>query len=124
MISEPSNAFVELKKLSQQMKNLSLYILRNPLTVAESRTTSFIHWLRKPQQNKCAVKYFLQGLQMFLRGIHSHFKICLEICLWNPGTYIHKVVCLSSAKFGLVMNFLMNVRSTRYVKYKASIRTN
>ena len=67
MISEPSNVFAELKKLSQQMKNLSLYILRNPLTVAESRTTSFFHWLRKPQQNKCAVKYFFTGVTDVLK---------------------------------------------------------
>ena len=28
---------------------------------------------------------------------------CLKTCLWNPGTYRHKVVLLSSAQNGLVM---------------------
>ena len=41
----------------------STYILRNPLTVAESRT-SYICWLRNPQQNKCADKIYLTGICM------------------------------------------------------------
>ena len=31
---------------------------------------------------------------------------CLKACLWNPGTYRHKIVLLSSAQFGLVMLIL------------------
>ena len=50
-------------------------------------------------------------LQVFVRGIHRnvvsrihlHFGTCLKISLWNPGTYRHKIVLLSSAQFGLVM---------------------
>ena len=29
---------------------------------------------------------------------------CSKTCIWNPGTCRHKIVCLSSAQFGLVMN--------------------
>ena len=36
-------------------------------------------------------------------GIHLHFGACLNTCFWNPGTYRHKIVRLSSAQFGLVM---------------------
>ena len=33
---------------------------------------------------------------------------CLKTCLWNPGTYRHKIVRLSSAQFGLVMNYIVS----------------
>ena len=39
----------------------------------------------------------------FVSGIHLHFGTCLKISFWNPGTYRHKIVRLSSAQFGLVM---------------------
>ena len=51
-------------------------------------------------------------LQVFVRGIHVnllsgillHIGTCLITCLWSPATCRHKVVRLSSAQFGLVMN--------------------
>ena len=55
-----------------------LYILQNPLTVAESRTTSYIRFLRNPQQNKCAVK--LNATGVFTRNPQT-------ICKWSPLTF-------------------------------------
>ena len=49
------------------------------------------------------------ALHSYVRGIHGsfvihlHFGTCLKISFWNPGTYRHKIVRLSSAQFGLVM---------------------
>ena len=50
-------------------------------------------------------------LQVFVRVIHRNFEsginlhlgTYLNTCPWNPGTYRHKIVRLSSAQFGLVM---------------------
>ena len=56
----------------------STYILRNPLAVAESRTTSYICLLRNPQQNKCAEKTYFTGICM---------RNPLKFCLWNPLTF-------------------------------------
>ena len=58
----------------------SAYILRNPLTVAESRTTGYICLLRNPQQNKCADKIYLTGICM-----RNPLKTCLRnlLTLWN-----------------------------------------
>ena len=52
--------------------------LRNPLTVAESRTTSCISLLRNPQQNNCAKKIYVTGIYM---------QNPLRICLWNSLTF-------------------------------------
>ena len=48
-------------------------------------------------------------LQVFIRGIHLNFVCriyldfgtCLQICLWNPGTYRQKIVRLFSAVWPL-----------------------
>ena len=40
----------------------------------------------------------------FVCGIHLHFGTYFKTCLWNPGTYRHKTVLLSSAQFGVVMS--------------------
>ena len=34
---------------------------------------------------------------------------CLKTCLWNPGTYRHKIVLLSSAQFGLVTKLYTHI---------------
>ena len=86
----------------------SAYILRNPLTVAESRTTSYICLLRNPHQSKCADKINVAGICMrnplnFVCGIHLHFGTYFKTCLWKPGTYRHKIVLLSSAQLSLIM---------------------
>ena len=39
----------------------------------------------------------------FVCGTPLHFGTCLKISFWNPATYRHKIVRLSSAQFGLVM---------------------
>ena len=54
---------------------ISTYILRNPLTVAESITTSYICLLRNPQQNKSADEVYVTGICM---------RNPLKFCLWNP----------------------------------------
>ena len=56
----------------------STYILLNPHTVAESRTTSYIYLLRHPQQNKCADKIYVTG---FCTRNPRNF------CRWNPLTF-------------------------------------
>ena len=71
------------------------YILRKPLTVAESRATSYICLLRNPQQNNVSTKFTLQiyvcGIHWnFVCRIHLHFGTFFKICLWNPGTYRQK----------------------------------
>ena len=86
----------------------SACILRNPLTVAETITTCYICLLQNPQQNKCTEKIYVRGICK-----RNPLKFCLEnpllfetyfkTCLWNPGTYRHKIVLLSSEQFGLVM---------------------
>ena len=86
----------------------STYILRNPLTVAESRTTSYICLLRNPQQIKCADKNYVTSIctrnpRKSCKWNPLTFWNSLNTCLWNPGTYRHKIVRLSSAQFGLVM---------------------
>ena len=86
----------------------STYISQNPLRVSESRKTSYFCLLRNPQQNKCAHQIHVTGIftrirSNFVSGIHLHFGTILKTCLWNPGTYRHKTVRLSSAQFDLVM---------------------
>ena len=51
---------------------------------------------------------FVSGLT-FWNMIHWHFGTCLKVCLWNRGTRRHKIIRLSSAKFGLVMEPLFAV---------------
>ena len=56
----------------------STYFVRNPVTVAESRTTSYISLLRNPQQNKCANKIYVTGI--CTQNPLKFFK-------WNPLTF-------------------------------------
>ena len=86
----------------------SIYILRNPLTVAESRTTSYLCLLRNPQQIKSADTIYVTSI--CTRNPRKSFK-------WNPLAFWNmfkclslesrnmqtKIVRLSSAQFGLVM---------------------
>ena len=52
--------------------------LRNPLTSAESGTTSYICSLRNPQQNQCADKIYVTGLCT---------RNPLKFCRMNPLTF-------------------------------------
>ena len=86
----------------------STYIFRDPLAVAESRTTSkFVccgisNKLNVP--TKFALQVYIRGFHVnFVSRIHVHIATVLNFCLWNPGTCRHKIVRLSSAQFGLVM---------------------
>ena len=42
------------------------------------------------------------------------FWYIFKTCLWNPGTYRHKI--LSSAQFGLAMIFLVSIDPDKYRK--------
>ena len=55
----------------------STYILRNPLTVAESRTTSYNCLLRNPQQIKCADKIYVTSI---------YTRNPRKSCKWKPLT--------------------------------------
>ena len=46
-------------------------------------------------------KFFFCSFLLFDRS--DNILTCLKTCLWNPGTYKHKIVLLSSAQLGLVM---------------------
>ena len=104
--------------------------IRNPLTVCGTRlhlrlplTFCGIHLqLRNPKQlamfaccgirdttyvpTKLTLHSYIHGIHgSFARGVYLHFGTCLKISFWNPGTYRHKIVRLSSAQFGLVMSW-------------------
>ena len=54
------------------------------------------------------IKVFLRGIhEIFVSWTHLYFETCLKIFLWNPGTYRHKIVRLSSPQFGLVMKNIL-----------------
>ena len=56
------------------------------------------------EPTKFPLQVFVRGIHgCFLFGTHLNFGKCLKFCLWNPGTYRHKTVRLTSAQFGLVM---------------------
>ena len=99
------------------------------LTVAESRTTGYIRLLRNPRHNNPADKFTLQLLVRgihgkFASGIHLHFRTCLKISFWNPGTCRHKIARLSSAQFGLVMKnhpFFESYSFSKMIKIRLEI---
>ena len=84
--------------------------LRTPLTfcgihlVAEPKKSSYNHLLQNPRHNKCAKKIYVTGFffrgikKKFVSGVHLHFGTSLKVYLWNPGTYRHKFVRLSTAQ--------------------------
>ena len=93
----------------------STYNLLNPLTVAESRKTSYICLLRNPQQIKCADKSYITGIctrnsQKCCRRNPPAIWNMFKISLWNPGTYRHKIVRLSSAQFSLLVMFFFKIK--------------
>ena len=56
---------------------------------------------RIPQQGNSVVFFCL----FFYFDCPVEVLACLKSCLWNPGAYRHKIVSISSAQFGPVMNF-------------------
>ena len=97
----------------------STYILRNTLTVAESRTTSYICLLRNPQQIKCAHKIYVTSI-----CTRNPRKSCKwnPLTVWNVFKYlflesrnIQTQNCVPIQQFGLVMpsscsfSFLYNI---------------
>ena len=102
----------------------STYILRNPLTVAESSTTSY----NKPQQGKCADKIYVTDICMrnplkFVSGVHLYFGTYLKTCLWNPGTYRHKKISrnIFSPLFCLSVLLLLTLRAQIFTRKIAMI---
>ena len=110
-----------------QIGNGNRINLRNPHKFAESIYFCVIRLqLRKPEllanfsccgirdktivPTKFTLQVFVRRIHgNFVGGVHSHFGTCLNISLWNQGTYRHKIVLLSSAQLGLVM-FLDAIR--------------
>ena len=96
-----------------------LQILRISLTVAESRTTSYICLLRNPQQIKCAHKIYVTSI-----CTRNPRKSCKwnPLTVWNVFKYlflesrnIQTQNCVPIQQFGLVMpsscsfSFLYNI---------------
>ena len=80
--------------------------LRNPKQLAILAFCEIRNKLNVP--TKFTLQVYVRGIHVNLvNGIHLHFGTCLNTCLWNPGTYRHKIVRLSSAQFGLVMIFFI-----------------
>ena len=52
--------------------------LRNPITFAESGTTTYIRSLRNPQQNQCADKVYVTTIST---------RNPLKFCKWKPLTF-------------------------------------
>ena len=47
---------------------------------------------------------YVRGIHgSYVSEIHLHFGTSLKISFWNPWTYRHKIVCLSSAQSGIVL---------------------
>ena len=69
----------------------STYILRNPFTIAESKTISYICLLRNPKQKKCADKIYVTGICA---------RNPLKFCYWNLLTLwnVFKDLSLESRK--------------------------
>ena len=66
--------------------------------------------------NLCANKICITGICTrnpgnFVSGMHLRFVTSLNTCLWNPATYKHKTVRLSSAQLGLVMKVFLFFKS-------------
>ena len=111
-----SYTFSVLNKIRNPLTVWGIHLhLRIPLTLC-----GFHLQLRNPDQQAifacCRIrkktnvptKFLLQvyvcGIHWnFVCGIHLHFGTYFKTCLWNPGTYRHKIGILSSAEFGLVM---------------------
>ena len=55
--------------------------MRNPLTVAESRTTSYFCWLRNPQQNKCDDKMYAESTEILFVESTYIFEHILRLYL-------------------------------------------
>ena len=108
------------KRTHLQLRN-ALTICGICLNIADSAHSLRIPLIVKPEQlpifSRCRLRNKINVptkflLQLYVRGIYWNFasrihlnfeKIWLETCLWNTGTYKHKIVRLSSAQFGLLV---------------------
>ena len=68
----------------------------------------FVPCKRIPQQGRSLCSCFFS---LFSFDRSDKIITCLMTSLWNPGTYRHKIVRLSSAQFGLVMLIWVFLRS-------------
>ena len=119
-VQKYTNFWIRLQFADSAYKFCGFHLrLRIPLTICGIH----LH-LRNPEQlaiftccrirnktnvpTKFTVQVYVRGIhENLVSGIHLHFGACSKACLWNPGTYRHKTVRLSSAQFGLVMNFFL-----------------
>ena len=84
--------------------------LRNPEQLAIIACCGIRNKINVP--TKLTLHVYVRGIQVNLvSGIHLHFGTCLNTSLWNPGIYSHKIVRLSSAQFGLVMQLQLSKRN-------------
>ena len=71
-----------------------------------SQTVCFAKCMRISQQGRSLCSSFVLSFSLI---VPTKILKCLKTCLWNPGTYRHKIVRPSSAQFGLVMNELCDI---------------
>ena len=79
--------------------NLKAVFVERFLLSLRGQTVHFVHCKRIPQQGRSL--FFFCSLIFFDRS--DKILTCLKTWLWNPGTYRHKIVLLSTAQFDLVV---------------------
>ena len=125
----------------------SNYILRYSLTVAESRTNSYICLLRNPQQNNCADKIYVTAictrnprnfcrldpltfcimfkvLSLESRNIQTENCVPIQCTVWPRNEAMHRTryACMSIQLQNSPNNFISNCLSK--LKLKASYLTS
>ena len=98
-----SYASLVLKKTRNPVTFCGIHLqLRNPKQLAIYACCGIRDTTNVP--TKFTLHSYVRGIHgNFVSGIHLHFGTCLKTSFWNPRTYRHKIVRLSSAQFGLVM---------------------
>ena len=86
----------------------STNILRNPLTIEESRTTSYICLLRNPQQIKYADKFYVTSI--CTRNPRKSFK-------WNPLTFWNMFKYLSLKSRNMQTQNCVPIQCTVWPRY-------
>ena len=94
-----------------------LILLRNPKQLVIFACCGMRDTTNVP--TKFTLLSYVRGFhRSFVSRIHLHFGTCLNTSFWNPGTYRHKIVRLSSAQLGLVMMFFS--ATDDFIKIEAS----
>ena len=88
--------------------------LRNPEQLAMLACCGIRNKTNVP--TKITLQVYVCGIHWnFVCGVHLQFGTYCKTCLWNPETYRHKIVLLSSAQFGLVKMIFFVVRTSPYL---------